>query len=86
MKDDVLVIGNRLKGSNPSEHKGSSTFKFKVVKQRGQGADDQLYQNTINIKDPKQLALVLSDLKTMFGAPVDKALLEMKKNKKDIFW
>jgi len=68
-----------------SKKKGKNTMKFKVDKKVKKRSPDPSYQNVINVKDAKQLALVLEDLELLFDAPVDKAF-DLKKNKKSPFW
>lgn len=60
-------------------------FKFKVTDKVNRGYHDTDYNNSIQLNDYKQLALVLNDLKVLFDAPVEKAFIEMKK-KKSPFW
>jgi len=66
--------------------KGTSIVDFKVSKREGRNRfDEPVYRTAINVKDAKQLAQMLEDLKVIFSAPVDKAFQEMKKNKSP-FW
>lgn len=39
------------------------------------------YKNKINLEDYRMLALVLKDLKELCGAPIEKAVAEMNKDK-----
>lgn len=76
MGDDILY----------AKKKKGSIIDFKVAKRLGNGRfEDPLYRTAINVRDPKQLAQMLEDLKIMFDAPIDKAIKEMKKNKSP-FW
>jgi len=71
MKEDVLVI----------KKKNGTQFKVKVAKRARNSYSEALYQNTVNIRDVKQLAQMLEDLRVMFDAPIEKAVKEMKKDK-----
>ena len=73
--EDLLVIKRR---------KGSSKWKMKVTKKKNKGYHSTDYNNAINIRDFKELATFLEDMKILFDAPVDKAVKEMNKSK--MFW
>jgi len=74
--DDILVFKKK---------KYQKALKVKVTKKRKNKYEPAEYQNVIHPTDYKQLALVLEDLKILFGAPVEKAYKEMQK-KKTPFW
>lgn len=73
--EDLLVIKRR---------KGSPKFRMKVTKKKNKGYHSTDYNNSIDVKDFKQLANFLEDMQILFDAPIDKAVKEMKKNK--TFW
>jgi hypothetical protein len=75
MNEDILVV----------KKKGNSQLKVKVTKRAKNRHREALYNNVINIKDYKALATFLSDLEVIFGAPIEKAMREKKKNKNP-FW
>jgi len=75
MTDDILIW----------KKKKDSTIKVKVAKQVKNRYSEPLYNSTVNVRDPKQLAQMLEDLKIMFDAPIDKAIKEMKKQRSP-FW
>lgn len=57
---------------------------MKVTKKKNRGYEDTNYLNSIDVRDFKQFASFLEDMKILFDAPVDKAIKEMKKKK--MFW
>jgi hypothetical protein len=66
--------------------KKGTQISVKVAKRSKKGRfDDPVYRTSIDVRDPKQLAQMLEDLKIMFNAPIDKAVKEMKKEKSP-FW
>ena len=65
--------------------KNGSMVKVKVEQRVKNRYSEPLYNSTINVRDAKQLAQMLEDLKVMFDAPIDKAIKEMKKQKSP-FW
>ena len=66
--------------------KGTTTINIKVSRRSGQNRfDEPVYKTSINVRDAKQLAQMLEDLRIMFDAPIDKAIQEMKKDKSP-FW
>jgi len=74
MTEDILVV-----------KKKKDRLEFAVKEKRYSGYSDADYKNVINVKDYKQLALLLEDLRILFGAPIDKAISEMRE-KKSPFW
>jgi len=43
------------------------------------------YKNRINLEDPSQIFLILSDLRNIFNAPIKKACLQFLDKKEKIF-
>jgi hypothetical protein len=76
MAEDTLFV---------RKEKSADRVKFKVKQKKHNLYSEPEYKNEINIRDAKQLAMVLDDMKTLFDAPIDKAFMELKKNKSP-FW
>jgi len=76
---EILVV----KKDEKLGHQGKVSFK--VTKKKNRGYSDTEYVNSIDIHDPEQLANLFNDLRTLFNAPVEKAVLRMR-NKKSPFW
>ena len=74
MKEKILIVKKR-----------DEKMKFKVTDKVNRGYTSTDYNTSIQITDYKQLATMLTDLKFLFNAPVEKAFKEMKK-KKSPFW
>lgn len=57
------------------------------VKEKGSKGSRSMryeYENSVNLKDPSQLFLVLFDLQNLFGAPIRKTCLRfLEKDKKE---
>lgn len=56
---------------------------LKVKLMQGKGAGTKVYSNEVNSEDYNQLALVLNDLKVIYGLPVDKAIKKLQLSKSD---
>lgn len=56
-------------------------LKVKLV--HGKGAGTKVYSNEINSEDYNQIALVLKDLKVVYGLPIDKAIKKLMLEKSD---
>ena len=74
MTKDILII-----------KKKKDRLEFVVKKKRYSGYSDADYRNVIDVNDYRQLAFLLEDLKVIFGAPIEKAISEMRE-KKSPFW
>lgn len=74
MKGKILVVKRR-----------EDKLKVKVTDEVSRGYTSTDYNNSIQISDYKQLAVLFSDLQVLFNAPIDKAYKELKK-KKTPFW
>jgi len=68
--------------SGKKKNKGKVEF---TIGNKGRMRKENEYKNIINIKDARQLAIVLDDLEIIFGAPVEKDI-SLKRNKKSPFW
>jgi len=60
-------------------------LKAKVTDKVKNGYTHTDYSNSVDLFDYKQLALLLQDLKTLLGAPIDKAIQYMN-SEKSPFW
>lgn len=56
---------------------------LKVKLMQGKGAGTKVYSNEVNSDDFNQLALVLHDLKNIYGLPVEKAIKKLQLEKSD---
>lgn len=65
-----------------SVKKKGNVFKAKIFKRTsGKKHGEVIYQNVLDIKDYKALAILFKDWEVQFNAPIEKAVREMKKNK-----
>ena len=57
----------------------------KITKGMKNGHTPENYDIHVNFKNYKDLALFLSDLKWLHGAPIDKAIAEYQESKEDLY-
>jgi hypothetical protein len=74
MENNILIVKRK-----------KDRFQFKVKNKKHNLYNDPNYKSVINIKDPKQLAMLLEDLKILFDAPIDKAFVAIR-DKNSPFW
>ena len=76
MTDQVLIINN---------DKRKRRMNIKVRRRVNKGFSPNDYFKVLNPKDSNDLALLFEDLELIIGAPIEKAFLKYKQNKKDSF-
>jgi len=65
--------------------KRGQKISVKITKGMKNGHTPENYEINVNLKNFKDLALFLSDLKWIHGAPLDKAILEYQESKEDLY-
>ena len=74
MPADILILKKR-----------GNKIEVRITDRMIKGYAPNSYNIVVNLKDYKDLALFLSDLKNLQSAPIDKAIIEYQKNK-DRIW